>query len=70
MGIFIMKQKKLTIYHSDGSQEIILSKKYDENDWSVGGITGIGYSLYDENDAQIIVQPTLHRKIKIEVLDV
>lgn len=62
-----MKQKKLTIYNSDGTEKIIFSKKYDEGDYFYGGgISAIGYSIYDENDAQIIVQPTLHRKIKIE----
>ncbi len=60
------RQKKITIYHNDGTEEVIFSKKYDDNEWSAGGITAIGYSIYDENNAQIIVQPTLHKKIKIE----
>lgn len=59
-------RKKLTIYHADGSEEIILSRTYAPGDFNTGGITGIGYAIYDENNAQIIVQPTLHRKVKIE----
>lgn len=67
-----MKRKKLTVYHEDGSEENILSAKYDGVSvlaFEVGGITGIGYSIFDENKAQIIVQPTLYRKIKIEEID-
>ncbi len=66
-----MKRKRLTIYHTDGTEEIILSKAFEDGDGCFqGGITGIGYSIYDENDSQIIVQPTLHKKIKIETIDV
>lgn len=64
-----MKRKKLTIYHADGSEEVILSKAFEDFDYGCG-ITGIGYSIIDDNGAQILVQPTLHKKIKIEEINV
>lgn len=64
-----MKYKELTIYHTDGTEEIVKSRIYDENilgeSCMAGGITAIGYYLYLPDDSQILVQPTLHRKIKI-----
>lgn len=64
----MLKRKKLTIYYADGTEEVILSK-ITENGWDCGGHTAIGYQIYDENDATIIVQPTLHKKIKIEEIE-
>lgn len=63
-----MKRKKLTIYHADGSEEVILSKSTADG-YDCGGITGIGYAIYLEDDTQIIVQPNLHKKIKIEEIN-
>jgi len=63
-----MKQKKLTIYHADGTEEVVYSKVSKEH-FDCGGITAIGYAIYLENDVQIIVHPTLHRKIKVEIID-
>lgn len=67
----LMKRKKITIYHTDGTEEVLLSKPFSlEDSYLAGGITGIGYSIYDENNAQFIIQPTQHRKIKVEEIDV
>lgn len=63
-----LKRKKLTIYHADGTEEVILSKA-TQNAWECGGITAIGYSINMDDNTQILVQPTLHRKIKIETVE-
>lgn len=64
----VMKRKKLTIFHTDGTEEVILSK-LSENGYDCGGHTANGYAIYLENDAQIVVSPTLYRKIKVEIID-
>ncbi len=63
-----MKRKKLTIYHTDGTEEVILGKA-SEYSYETGYVTAIGYALILEDGALIMVQPTLHRKIKIEEIE-
>ncbi len=67
-----MKQKKVTIYLMDGTQEEFLSKKYyvdDKEQYNISWWNYSGYCIKDENDAITLISPSMHKKVKIEEID-
>lgn len=65
-----MRRAKITIFHSDGSQEVVMSRPYEPSSGEYSDfVTAIGLHINLEDGSQIIVQPTLHKKIKKEYID-
>jgi len=65
-----MKRIKLTVYLANGSEEIFLSKSFDENEeYKSGWFNYAGYVLLQEDGSMIFINPTIHRRIKIETVN-
>lgn len=65
--VISMKRKRMTIYNTE---DVFTSKSYEPGrSFEAGSHTHNGYSLEMEDGSQIICQPSLAKRVKVEEIE-